>query len=298
MALLLALRAASDRRSAGTCRGSLLSVYLSVLGSTMRSSIFCSIVFAPVLPWFGRFLRNRETRERGRGTGAKAAKSAGIRSGPAQRPAEPALCGGRAAVLAGPSRSVFFFLFGSGVGPRSGRPGGSAEQVRDLSGRRRLCDRLVARLELRQERELSSPALDHELRAHYRDDLALAQARADGALDVRIGVRRIAEARPFGALLEEFELVLGGQEEVLVKPGRIVVGNVPERVREPPIETFMKLRPRKILGDERQERVREFRLLFGAVPLGRDEVGGDEGRRSQGARERCGKHGIVSFGLV
>src|SRR5271170_3921598 len=53
----------------------------------------------------------------------------------------------------------------------------------------------------------------------------------------------------------------------------------------------MKLRPRKVLGYEHQESVREFRLLFGAVPLGRDEIGGDEGRRGQGARERCGKHG-------
>ena len=54
--------------------------------------------------WFGRFLRNREPRERGRGAGAKAAQRAGIRSGPAKRPAEPTLCGGRAAVLVGPSR--------------------------------------------------------------------------------------------------------------------------------------------------------------------------------------------------
>src|SRR5208337_4308511 len=52
-----------------------------------------------------------------------------------------------------------------------------------------------------------------------------------------------------------------------------------------------KLRPRKVLGYERQERVREFGLLFGGVPMGRDKVGCDEGRRGQGARERCGKHG-------
>ena len=44
------------------------------------------------------------TPERGRGAGAKAAQRAGIRSGPAKRPAEPTLCGGRAAVLVGPSR--------------------------------------------------------------------------------------------------------------------------------------------------------------------------------------------------
>ena len=54
--------------------------------------------------WFGSSLRNREPRKRGRGAGAKAAQRAGIRSGPAKRPAEPTLCGGRAAVLVGPSR--------------------------------------------------------------------------------------------------------------------------------------------------------------------------------------------------
>src|SRR5271165_7397675 len=132
--------------------------------------------------------------------------------------------------------------------------GGSAKQVRDLSGRRRLGDRPVAGLELRQERELPSPALDRDLRNQDRDDLALAQTRGDGALDVRIGVGRITVAGPCHALLEEFELVLGGQEEALVKPGRIVMGNVPERVREPPIETLMELRSWKVLGYERQER--------------------------------------------
>ena len=54
--------------------------------------------------WFGRCLPKPRTPERGRGTGAKAAQRAGIRSGPAKRPAEPTLCGGRAAVLVGPSR--------------------------------------------------------------------------------------------------------------------------------------------------------------------------------------------------
>jgi hypothetical protein len=68
--------------------------------------------------WFGRFVRNRDPRERGRGTGAKAAQRAGIRSGPAKRPAEPALCGGRAAVLVGPSR----FLIS---GPCLAEPSGS-----------------------------------------------------------------------------------------------------------------------------------------------------------------------------
>ncbi len=86
-------------------------------------------------------------------------------------------------------------------------------------------------------------------------------------------------AGPRHALLEEFELVLSGEEKALVKPGRIIMGNVPERVREPTIETLMKLRPRKVLRYERQERVREFHLLFGGIPRGRDEVAGDEGRR-------------------
>src|SRR5208283_3637316 len=66
----------------------------------MRSSIVCSMVFAP-----GFLVRQvsakPRTPERGRGTGAKAARRAGIRSGPAKRPAEPTLCGGRAAVLVG-----------------------------------------------------------------------------------------------------------------------------------------------------------------------------------------------------
>ena len=53
---------------------------------------------------FGGSLRNREPGKRGRGTGAKAAQSAGNRSGPAKRPAESALCGGRAAVPVGPFR--------------------------------------------------------------------------------------------------------------------------------------------------------------------------------------------------
>ncbi len=59
---------------------------------------------APVVSGSAGSLRNREPRERGRGAGAKAAQRAGIRSGPAKRPAEPTLCGGRAAVLVGPSR--------------------------------------------------------------------------------------------------------------------------------------------------------------------------------------------------
>ncbi len=62
-------------------------------------SMVCSWLF-----WFGICLRNRGPPERGRGTGAKAAQRAGIRSGPAKRPAEPTLCGGRAAVLVGPFR--------------------------------------------------------------------------------------------------------------------------------------------------------------------------------------------------
>ena len=144
----------------------------------------------------------------------------------------------------------------SRTGPGSQRVAGAA------------AGRLVAGLELRKKRELPSPALDRDLRAEDRDDLALAQTRADGALDVRIGVGRIAVAGPCHALLEEVELVLGGQEKASVKPGRIVISNMPERVREPTIEALVKLRPRKVLGYERQERVREFRLLFGACPIG------------------------------
>jgi hypothetical protein len=53
----------------------------------------------------------------------------------------------------------------------------------------------------------------------------------------------------------------------------------------------VKLRSAKVLDDKRQEGVGEFRLLFGGVPLGRDEIGGDEGGRDEGARERCGEHG-------
>src|SRR5208282_6498157 len=63
------------------------------------------------------------------------------------------------------------------------------------------------------------------------------------------------------------------------------------RIREAATEALVKLRPRKVLGYERQERVREFGLLFVGVPMGRDKVGGDEGRRGKGARERCGEHG-------
>jgi len=59
------------------------------------------------------------TPERGRGTAAKAAQGAGIRSGPAKRPAEPTLCGGRAAVLVGPFR----FLISDS---RSAQPSGFA----------------------------------------------------------------------------------------------------------------------------------------------------------------------------
>src|SRR5271165_7257979 len=82
----------------------------------MRSSTVCSMVFAP-----GFLVRQvsakPRTPERGRGTGAKAAQRAGIRSGPAKRPAEPTLCGGRAAVLGLPFLvlSDLALLAGSGL---------------------------------------------------------------------------------------------------------------------------------------------------------------------------------------
>ena len=77
------------------------------------------------------------------------------------------------------------------------------------------------------------------MRTEDRDDLALRETRNDGALDVRMGGGRIAVAGPCHALLEELELVLGGQEEMFIEPDKIVVRDVAKRVREALIEGFV-----------------------------------------------------------
>src|SRR3984957_1424141 len=108
------------------------------------------------------------------------------------------------------------------------------------------------------------------------DHLRGAQLAFDRAFYVREREGRVTEMRPAQGLLEEDDLVRVAFEERAIKAIQVVVRDVPERVAQAPVERFREALPGEFVGDELHQRIGEFRLVLGAVPLGGGEFRGGE----------------------
>jgi hypothetical protein len=91
---------------------------------------------------------------------------------------------------------------------------------------------------------------------------------------------------PVKGLIKEGEFIGVALKEGRLKSIRIVVCDMPEGVAEAPVEGPRETLAREFVRDELNQGVGEFRLVLGAVALGRDESRSLEGQIGQGANDR------------